>query len=150
MIGHVWTVICSRVLIDRDTNNVTLVEVLEQVTLVASGPPPPESAVPLEMEIVTLWERRDENVPARARARIHLVAPDGKTANPLEYVVDLTTHVRTRSRTQVKGFPFRGFGRYEFRVAVRQDGQEDWQEVSRAPLQVVAATEQADAATGAA
>jgi hypothetical protein len=138
MIDHVWTVVCTRALIDRDTNNISLVEVLEQLTVAGALP----ETINLVMEIVTLWERHDLDAPARGRAQVRLVTPDGQLANPLQYDVDLTTHVRTRSRVQVPGFPFRGFGRYEFRLELQPDGGVDWHEVSRTPLQIVAATEQ--------
>jgi hypothetical protein len=60
MIDHVWTILCSRAVIDRDTNNMSLLEVIEQLTLGDASPPVEgEGLAPIQLELVTLWTRRE-------------------------------------------------------------------------------------------
>ena len=53
MIHHVWTVLCSRALIDRDSNNISIHNVLEQLNIAA--PPQPDLALNIHFEILSLW-----------------------------------------------------------------------------------------------
>ena len=50
---HVWSVLCTRVLIDRETNQMSM-DVAEEVTI--SGPLPPEKSVlPMSLSLCTYW-----------------------------------------------------------------------------------------------
>ena len=78
MIDHVWTILCSRAVIDRDTNNMSLLEVIEQLTLGDASPPVEgEGLAPIQLELVTLWTRRRDDESESGRARIRFYRPSG-------------------------------------------------------------------------
>lgn len=138
MIDHVWTVLCSRSVTDKDTNNINLLEVIEQVTII--GTPPPEGQegiVPIPLEVVTLWTRTRDDQSARGRARIKFVRPSGvldRATNEID--VDLTTHKRTRNSMKISGLPISEQGRHGFTVELWKDETQTWAEVASIPLEV--------------
>ena len=40
MIEHAWSVLCTRSVTDRESNNISLFEVIEQISTVGPAPPP--------------------------------------------------------------------------------------------------------------
>jgi hypothetical protein len=121
--------------IDIETNNVSLLNVLEQINI--AGPEPTENAralVPLAFEIVSLWERFPNDQPIHGQFRILVGRPSNAALGEFVGDVDLTEYIRTRSRTRVVGMEIPEAGRYEFRIQVRDDPDHDWGDVSRIPL----------------
>ena len=114
----IWAVLCETSVVDRDTNNVSLLNVLEQMQLVAEPPvlseaePRPEAMVPSQIQMVILSERTDMNVPEKGRCRLRLIAPDGKESHPSDFDVDLTKAPRHRFRMNFQGIPITIQGRY--------------------------------------
>lgn len=140
MIDHVWTVLCSRSVIDQDSNNITLFEVLEQLTI--TGPPlvtGEVGVVPIACELVTLWSRTRDNQASRGYGRAVLLSPSETVIREQEYDIDLTVHARTRHRVRLHGLPIQEAGRYRFRVDVRDEGEREWRTVASVPLEVVLA-----------
>src|SRR3989338_5214550 len=68
MINHLWSIACSRTSVDRESNNISLFEVLEQLTL-SGGPiqPGKKGVVPILFEIVSLWTKEHENETIKGR-----------------------------------------------------------------------------------
>jgi hypothetical protein len=142
MIQHVWSVLCSRSLIDRETNNITLFEAIEQVKI-GRRPPrqenaPEEGLLPIRVELVTLWIRSPDNEPTQGRTRSAFVRPSGvMTEAIVEHDIDLRTNLRNRHRHRFAGIPVREGGRHVFRVDVWNDTRGDWEEVAAVPLEII-------------
>lgn len=71
-----WAILCQRVLTDRDSNTVSYIEAVEQLTL---------PALPIRFPaffVGTLWEREESTETLVARVRI--LDPDGKTILKVE------------------------------------------------------------------
>ncbi|MCB9637393.1 MAG: hypothetical protein H6728_10345 [Myxococcales bacterium] len=136
MISHVWTVICSRSVIDEDTKNISLMDVVEQVTIDAESAKQKDVLLPLPFEVVTLWSREDEAGKSNTEARLRLLSPEGTEINQQFYKIDLSEHPRMRTRIRVPGLPFVGPGNYVFCVDLRRQDGETWREVARVPLQL--------------
>ena len=56
MIQHIWTVPCRVTIADQDTNNVSLIEVLEEISLAPAAArfDPARPRLPLFFDVVTL------------------------------------------------------------------------------------------------
>jgi hypothetical protein len=132
MIRHVWTVFCTSSAIDKDTNQVSLFDLIEQIRVqLANAPPAGQKAiVPAHFQVVTLWSRGDGNEAEIAPTRMRLMAPNGEEL--LRSDVDLSEHQLRRVRLNLAGMPFVGDGRYHFRVELK-DGDE-WQVVGDVPV----------------
>jgi len=137
MIEHIWTVICSDAIIDQDTNNISIFNILEQVNI-------PEEAVKtqvigINVELLTLWIRSDLSKPATGMSQVNLVAPNGEVIQSSESALDLSRFERLRSRSLYQGLPYKGDGTYQFVVEYRPDDQTDWQQKASIPLKVILA-----------
>ncbi len=138
MIQHVWSVLCTKSVVDKETNNISLIEVLEQVSVV--GPPVPErerGVIPINCELVTLWSRSRDNQPARGRARVTLRGPSGEVVVNQESEVDLSVYPRTRVRWMWTVIPFREPGCQTIGVELRVEGEAEWRDVSKVPLHIM-------------
>jgi hypothetical protein len=137
MIDHVWTVICSRSVIDRDSNNISLHNVLEQITIAQEVDPEQVAVIPTKFEVVTLWARSDFDEPAEGEQRLTLIAPSGETLVTGEAKIDLSEFRRTRYRAKFEGLPTKGRGRYVFRIECRTNGNAAWSQAADIPLELM-------------
>lgn len=138
-IAHAWSVLCDKVIQDSGTNNISM-DALEQVTLQMPPPPPGIKGfvVPVRLELVSLWYRTNPAVGGKCTSRFRLVSPDGEELLNSEYQVDMSSHVRMRSRCQMNSLPVSSGGFYLFIVEQKDEGErEGWREAARLPLQVV-------------
>ena len=134
MIEHVWTVLCSRSVIDVETNNVSIQDVIEQISINAE--PKPDGFLPFPLELITLWERQESNKPAEGTERITFVTPSGKSNVVYEAKIDLSAAERHRHKVKFPGLPLSEAGRYYFEVEAKE-GDGDYHEVAAIPLSVI-------------
>ena len=133
MIEHVWSVLCSHSVIDRESNNISLFEVIEKISGIA--PVNAEGVVPIQLELVSLWSRENLEEPESGEARIIFLAPDGtEIGSPIPYAVDMSEYARTRHRSRINGIPIRGSGKYTFQTEIRKN--DDSEPVSRVSLEI--------------
>jgi hypothetical protein len=136
MIALAWSVLAEKVIVDQETNNVSL-DVLEQLDL-GVVPPVPSGrrgfAVPIGVEIVSLWYRPDAQGPVRARQRIRLSDPNGDELTSAETEIDLSTYTRLRARQILPVLPIRGPGMYYFHIDLER--QNAWTEMAKVPLEI--------------
>src|SRR5262249_55181536 len=132
MIRHVYSVLCTRMITDRDTNNVSLIEIVERL----AGPADPEPAqglIAIQLDFVSMWARSNPDEPTRGRARLKYLSPDNNSmADPIVYPVDLSDLIRVRNLTRFGAIPLRGGGTYHFVVEFEREDR--WEEVARYPL----------------
>jgi len=76
MIHHRWSIACARAVVDRYTNNISLEHIIEQINI--QGPLPTENAIPIELDIMTLWATDEPGDSEIAQSRLTIVAPDGE------------------------------------------------------------------------
>ncbi|MEW5988520.1 MAG: hypothetical protein AB1791_17975 [Chloroflexota bacterium] len=140
MIRHIWTVICSESITDQESNNISLFNILERITLSLSEEPSalPEGIIlPISFEVVSYWARENKDRPTRGHARILLVLPSREVGPQFSHDLDLVQYERVRTRTRVNGLSIRGAGLYDFRVQLQVDGEQEWQEVASVPLEIL-------------
>ena len=131
---HLWTVLCSRAVIDRDSNNVSLQNVIEQLTV--HDEPSPEGFWPSRMDLLSLWMRNEVDEPERGWGRLSLHAPSGEVKGQWEFEIDLTDALRTRSRLTFGGLPLSEPGIYMFNLEQRASKRHKWRLAAEVPLQV--------------
>ena len=143
MIKHAWSVACTSRIFNRETNNLTLIECLESITV--RGTPESEEerrAIPLTVAIVSLWTRPVDQ-PTQGTARISFLNPTDEVLGTHEYTINLVQFPRLRGTANLVGLAFQGPGIYHFRVEVQEEGEGTWKEVALLPLEIeFQATEQ--------
>lgn len=136
-----WTLLCDNVITDHRTNNVSLIEIVEQINV--PSPPPvslaksgDQSPTLLNMWLVTLWARSENDKPENGQARIKVVAPDGTESQLIEYEVNLNETPRSRAVGRIAGFPLlTQEGEHLFRVE-KLTSDSDWQKEFELPVWV--------------
>ena len=135
MIDHVWTVICSRAVIDKESNNFSLQNVLEKVTIY--GAPSPRTQIPESFDIVTTWIRSDPGMPCRGAMRLTFVLPSGEIfGSVMELNIELTQNERYRQKIHFQGLPAAEAGRHIARVELQNEGESEWRQVAAIPLEI--------------
>jgi hypothetical protein len=133
-----WAMLCDRAIIEAETNNLSIINVLDEVRLERA--PPQQSAkekrptfVPHHFTAVQWWTRSNEDKPEKFAVRTQFRTPDDEIFGGMEQVVDLTRHVHIRVITRSPGFPWRGAGRYEVTIQTQKETQkgERWRTVER-------------------
>ena len=138
----IWAVLCERSVIDLETNQVSLFNIVEQVMVPAESPEVASGGTVegrmglASFELVTLWTRSDPDMPERGRGRLSLILPeDSPRLSPIPYEVDLTRHIRLRHRTRMPGLPVGGEGIFRFVIEGKSDS-DDWAMMFELPLEV--------------
>ena len=135
-------VLCRRVLTDQETNSVTLVDCVEELTpkrLPASLP---------SVVLATLWFRDDPAEPVdTAVARVRVVAPEGTVivAQELPPLDFMPGQRRLRFNVDLRGVQVDAPGRHAVFVDVRDADHESWSEAAAAEFVVAEPQAEAEA-----
>ena len=144
-----WAILCESSVTDKDTNNVSLFNIIEEVTIqgptpaVESEPGSDSIVVPLGLNFVILWSRSNLEVPEKGQGRVRLLDPDGEVAPSREFEVDLTEFLRMRVGSRLPGLPSGKEGEHLFRVEGKVPDS-DWKQMFELPLRVIVRSQDPD------
>jgi len=142
---HLWSLICQQAITNKDSNNLTLVEVLEEIKYLPSADPEAQEMIrnairegrfslPIQIFFVSTWIRSDLEKPERSEQQLVIKAPNGERLPPTTSFVDLHDYIRIRSVAVVSTLPLKGDGIYQFVVSHRVN--DEWQEDASIPLTI--------------
>lgn len=129
---HVWSVLCLRASIDRETNNVSLFDVVEQIQVLGRAGTP---GVVGPFELVSLW-RRTLSLPERGQVRVSIRGPSGHLYVQQVQDIDLREFQRMRARFRITAIPIEGSGTYQISVELQQTDGEAWGKVANIPVEI--------------
>lgn len=133
---HIWSVLCQSSIIDQDSKNLSLLNVLESIrfSYAAQGD---MVIVPLEATVVTYWVRDDLNTAERGKIRVNIVTPDKRTnkGDPIE--LDLQEFQRIRFIYRIRGMQFTINGIYDFIVQSLNEKTGKWKTITVIPLELI-------------
>jgi hypothetical protein len=146
----IWAILCERAVIDRDTNNASLFNVIEEMQIPAQPPLDlsqmniPTGIFPAMFELMVLWVRSNLEIPERGRGRVLLIVPGatdatgpgGTDALQQGFEVDLTQFLRVRTRLRFPGLPAGDTGIYRF-VVQGKAGDSEWATMFELPIRVL-------------
>lgn len=140
MIKHIWSVLCKKSIIDSETNNVTLSEVLEQINIGLDKSGKTFTApvnILFDCEVVSMWVKNEKKIFS-GELKIDFCNPKGDLVKDHVYPFEMLPEIkRLRTRIRFNGFPIEGAGVYSFEVYVREKGNNDFCLVSEIPMEVV-------------
>lgn len=141
-IKHIWSVLCKESVIDQVDNNVSIHGVLEQLSIVLtpinnSGKLPEKLGIPMNYEIVSLWQRSKEIESIKGDIEYILLDPDNKELlkNTQRMEIPKTSR-RFRSRMKISGLPLSKEGDYTFQITMKEEGTDAFYLVVELPLEV--------------
>jgi len=133
---HVWSVLCGRALVDRQTGSVSLVDATVQLLVRGVLPRTDVATVSVALTLVSDWVREGE-VSETAEVRYVVREPAGRILREGSSVgVDLTVDARAQTIVPIAELPLSGPGRYELTVELRASGGLGWTTCARVPLDV--------------
>ena len=137
--NHVWSVLCQNSTIDSETNQISLINCLEQLGVTLPSEAKTDSktvSIQMQFEVVTLWSKPDKGKGMQLQQRIEFVDPAGEvlTSNDEEYTI-ADSNERFRTRTKISRLVLSTDGRYIMRVYVRE--AKNFTIVAELPLDVV-------------
>ncbi len=149
---HLWTVLCSRSILDKSTNQLTLVDVIDDVSLRDAVLPTGEhltdslanavatdgaANITAKMELVSQWARSDMEKPEKGRARFTILSPSGELlGNASEARLDMTKFKYSRHMLRFESFSFVGAGTYLLVVQQKSGRAKKWRTVSETPFTI--------------
>jgi len=121
-----WGVVCQQAIIDKQTNLVSYINIIEQLT------PQEYPAEAPRFTVATLWDRDDEGESFTVRVRA-----EDEDGNILEEEqgekVEFEDFERFRINRVMGGFEIEGPGCVRFQVDLLQEGEE-WETVGSLPV----------------
>jgi hypothetical protein len=132
MIDHVWSLLCSEVVTDKETNNISIHNIIEVLTV--RDNPKPGGVVPRHFEILTLWARTKVDQPVEGESQIRFISPSGDELIKRVFKIDLTQRERVRNRIIFEGLRAEENGRYYFYIAKKEEN--NWMPVASIPLTI--------------
>lgn len=136
-----WGVVCSRAIVDKFSNTLSIIEVLDDVTAELQqevpDPIPEDTWAPINFHLLSLWKRTDKAQPEKKWCHYAVVTPDGKEHSfDLHQEIDLEGHVRGRLIAVVRKIKYGGEGTYCFKWYVSDDLDGEQIEVGQMQLEV--------------
>jgi len=137
---HIWSVLCQKSSIDKESNLISLFDCVEEINLVidqAKAPKNDKIIIPIEFQLVSFWVFEDinkikDNV---LEIKIELLDPDKKLLGQFENKFKIKKGIsRFRSRITIKGLRITKKGRYTYKVRGKDEGEKGYKVVAELPL----------------
>jgi hypothetical protein len=139
---HIWSVLCRKSIIDSETNNISLNDVFEQLSInidaSANKSIKTKINIPVEFEVVSMWLNTTGQKIFKAEMEVNFVTPEGTIINSLKQNIEVSNMAR-RLRTRLKslGLGVGDSGTYTFEVKIKEYGEDKFKTVAKIPLEVI-------------
>ncbi|MFA5954262.1 MAG: hypothetical protein WC817_01855 [Patescibacteria group bacterium] len=143
---HIWSVLAKKIIVDASSNNVSIMETLEEIRITYSGEPNEDPSshlaeqkkiqlIPLHFELVNLWYKEKTNQEELADVKIEIISPSGSVIGRKDTNLTIPKQFKRFRQTILSdAIPFTISGEYYIKVLIREDGQKKYREVSSIPL----------------
>ena len=142
-----WAILCKSWSVDRDSNTISLFNVIEELRIAARPPEmedqpgdAPTNVLYGPMELVILFARTESEAPERHVARVQIRPPDSRVAAQTgTFEVDLSHFKRLRHGSHIPGLPMATQGTiegtYAIKIELRSD-DDSWRSAYEFPVEV--------------
>lgn len=143
-ISHEWSVLCSKSILDKDTNNLSLINLIEQIGFdvqLTEGSSWDESVgevFQLEMVLVSRFRKLVADTEVVSfDTKIDFVSPEGKIIASYEQPVEMGQGMdNIRARYGIGGLRITKEGMYQFVVNTKEQGAEKYKKLYSVPLKI--------------
>ncbi len=143
-IEHLWSVLCETALIDSETNNLSLLNVVEQLNIssipqIAPIPTKGIVGIPVistKLELVSFFQRKNtEKEELEIDATLILLDPSNKVIKEGQFKIQFPKGMkRLRFRTKINGLPITIPGEYRFNLSIKE--MDEVTEICSLPMDV--------------
>jgi len=146
-VEHIWSLVCKNSSIDNETNNITLFNLIERITMNA-----PKQEIDkikngeakgillgMDFEVVSRFKKLDKSKTTAFDFRLRFLAPSGKLLPvQAEQKIAFTEGIQNmRVRNRFSTMPIIEAGEYTISVEAKDVGESDYQEVAKVPLEIM-------------
>ena len=133
MIEHMWSILCTKTLIDSEKNNISIIEIIEELSVENFTKP---GIIQIDYEIMSLWYRDKTKKKESVEYKINLVTPSGTgKGGPDVKCVFESGIQRNRPRVVFEAFPLEELGIYKFQI-LEKKSNDKFLEVAFIPITV--------------
>ncbi len=137
-----WSIICKKSVVEAETNIISLFEIMEKITVgqhVASTKSvivPEQFVMPLDFELVTYFSGISKNI-FKPFLKIELFNQQGEKMGETEHELKVNSKDKVlRSRIIFNTIKIKGDGMYTFKVNLKENEKESYNEIASIPLEV--------------
>ncbi len=136
---HAWTILCQKAIIDKVTNNLSLIDSVEElnISLAANDLDKTPRALPVSFEIVSFWY--DNNPQTESKGTLQVEIYNSKNTKLHEFHHEFVipkNYKRMRTRIIVKGLPFSEPGDYIFKIKYQKPDQTNYTLATELPFEI--------------
>ena len=127
------SLLCKRIITDRETNDVTYVDCVERLV-------PKKIPAPLPtMYLATLWKPSDDG--DQPKLRVSIQGPSAKKPFRHEFppIAIKPEHKSHRININIQGAPITEYGDHHIRIEVRTEQASRWTRLADIPLEIIEA-----------
>lgn len=136
---HIWTVLCQKSSIDKETNLLSLFNCVEELSLIIDKTKAPKGdlVIPIEFQLVSFWTVENPGKDNVLEMRGELLDPSGKTLTKFENKFNIKKGVlRFRNRHNFQDLPITEVGRYIIRMMQKKEDKKEFETVIELPLDI--------------
>lgn len=150
-IKHVWSVLCSNSVVDKDTNNISLNNTIEKLTITVpkgvleKAKEAKEDGFTFEFphQIVTMFSRADSSIENAIDLKLEFVNPEGLITSKSERKIGIQKGIKNvRIRDLAEALPLSTSGDYCIRVYYKVVSEPDFNLATELPLEIVIETQE--------
>ncbi len=151
-VEHVWSLICSSSSIDSETNNLSLYNVIERITVTVSSTVVEKAKAdnskglltPIDFEVVSRFRKKTESKTTTFDIRLRLLSPDSRILmTSVEQRIAMREGIRNmRVRNRFNALPVEKSGDYIIIIDVKEIEETHYNEVGRIPLEIIVNVEE--------
>lgn len=146
---HLWSVLCRSASVDKESNSLSLFNVLEEITINKAedlkrgketiGAEEQAFIIPIEFVIVTFLERLDDKDQGSMtkEAQVEIVDPSSRSILKREFEINFRQGFkRLRHLFKMNGLKITTAGTYKFYISIRESKEPPFELVAEIPVDV--------------
>ena len=136
---HVWSVICLNYIIDRESGNLTLIDIPDRVGFKGDLPDTRPIELPLQSPffLVSLWRSGHENSGIKESALVKVRAPNDNVIGEFEVNVEFGDSEGHQTYGKIETLLYHEDGVHRFEIYMKEDGNWSDEPVAFVPLELV-------------
>lgn len=142
MIRHVWSVLAQKAIIESQTNSLSLIDVMEELTVGVNRKEPNSNKglllnIPITYEVVSYLIKEVKDEDTNPMMRIQIINPEGKVLKTFENAIAWEKgKARMRARANIIGLAVDLPGTYMFVLGLKDGRDKDFKTVAELPLDI--------------
>lgn len=145
-IKPLWSVVCASSIVDKETNNMSLINLIENLNITIQETPEVKAqyeksgwyATPINLKVVSHFHRIEKGSDLSFSFQMQVIDPNGKALGhnaegTMAFPKDLKN---MRMVVALNGLPVAQSGQYHVAVQMKDVGEDTYLEIQKIPLEV--------------